>query len=279
MEKQRWLSSYNNGAGEGSGELTRFGASAGVAFLKYPLSDRKSWPEWNLLNATQKALFLDPKRPDTEIFYLAGWLPSGRSIPEGETPNSYARIFQLPQNQLARGEITLASRDPDDQAVIDPRYFEHPMDVRIAVETVKTVLKIFRSKRYRNIVEGMELLNYNQEPLYIAANKTKVKMNEEKAVNGFYINGLDDESDAGIERWLRNGGLDQGYHGMGTMRMGKEGDPLRVVDSGGKIEGLKGIRIADTSVVPVVMKYVSFTLLPLVSFRSLSCFRFRYCPG
>ncbi|KAF8250360.1 alcohol oxidase [Wilcoxina mikolae CBS 423.85] len=222
MEKERWLSSYNNGAGEGSSELVRFGASAGVAFLKYPLSERTSWPEWNLLNATQKALFLDPKRPDTELFYFTGWLPSGRSIPEGETPNSYARIFQLHQNQLARGEITLASKNPDDPPVVDPRYFEHPMDVRIAVETVKVVLKIFRGKRYKNL-------------------------------NGFYVNGLDDESDAGIERWLREGGLDQGYHGMGTMRMGKEGDPLRVVDSGGKIVGLKRIRIADTSVVPVVM--------------------------
>lgn len=44
---------------------------------------------------------------------------------------------------------------------------------------------------------------------------------------------------------------------MGTCRMGKAGDKLRVVDSKGRVVGVEGLRIADTSVVPVVMKYVS----------------------
>ncbi len=43
--------------------------------------------------------------------------------------------------------------------------------------------------------------------------------------------------------------------------MGKEGDPLRVVDSSGRVVGTEGLRVADTSVVPVVMKYALSTYI------------------
>lgn len=43
--------------------------------------------------------------------------------------------------------------------------------------------------------------------------------------------------------------------------MGKSGDKLRVVDSKGRVVGVEGLRIADTSVIPVVMKYVLLHML------------------
>lgn len=141
--------------------------------------------------------------------------------------------------------------------MIDPRYFSHPYDVRIGVETIKKAVKIFKTKALSNTVVGMEFKGCAEDPPFIRDSAEIEEQNRLKAQanGGFYINGIN-MTDAGIEEWLRTKGLDQGYHGMGTCRMGKAGDKLRVVDSKGRVVGLEGLRIADTSVVPVVMKYV-----------------------
>ncbi|KAL7269933.1 hypothetical protein RUND412_007371 [Rhizina undulata] len=252
LEKQKWLNSYHGGKGEGVGELTRFGGSAAVAFVKFPEDERNAWPEWQALSEDERQRFLDPKRPDTEIFYFMGYLPPGHTISEGAEANSYARLFLLHQNHLSRGSITLNSSDASEQAIINPQYFSHPYDVRVAVETIKMVLKIFRTGTYSHVVEGMEFLAADELPKFIKNTPEEDAANKAKAKNGFYVNGIQ-ESDEGIERWLREKGLDHGYHGMGTCRMGKNGDPLRVVDAAGKVVGIEGLRVADVSVVPVVM--------------------------
>lgn len=254
LEKKRWLDSYNGGKGEAVNELSRYGSSFAIAFNKYPISQRTSWPEWKNLTDAQKELFLDPKRPDTEILFIPGFLPPGATIPSGGSPNPFFQLFLLFQNQISRGEITLANRDPEVPAVLNPNYLTHPMDVRNCIETVKTTLRILRGERYKNIIEGVEFMSAGQTPVFIAPNKEQMEANTKKAVNGLYLNGIDGESDEIIEKWLRNSGIDQGYHGQGTMRMGKEGDPLRVVDSSGRVVGLESLRVADASVMPHLMK-------------------------
>lgn len=74
FEKKKWLDGYNNGKGEGIGEMTRFGGSAAVAFIKFPEEERNEWPEWKALPDADRKRFLDKSRPDTEIFYLVSSL-------------------------------------------------------------------------------------------------------------------------------------------------------------------------------------------------------------
>lgn len=161
------------------------------------------------------------------------------------------------QNHLSRGTISLKTSNPADPPLIDPKYFSHPYDVRIAVETIKQSVKIFKTKALSNTAVGMEFRGCAEDPPYIRDSAEVEEENRLKAEanDGFYVNGID-MSDKGIEKWLRTKGLDQGYHGMGTCRMGRAGDKLRVVDSKGRVVGVEGLRIADISVVPVVMKYV-----------------------
>lgn len=75
-EKKKWLDAYNNGKGEGIGEMTKFGGSAAVAFIKFPEEERNQWPEWKALSDEDRKRFLDKTRPDTEIFYLVRSTPS-----------------------------------------------------------------------------------------------------------------------------------------------------------------------------------------------------------
>jgi choline dehydrogenase-like flavoprotein len=114
---------------------------------------------------------------------------------------------------------------------------------------------------------GMEFVGNADLPPFIRESLEQEEKNRAKALSngGFYISGIE-LTDAGIEQWLRTKGLSQGYHEMGTCRMGKAGDKLRVVDSGGRVVGIKGLRVADTSVVPVVMKSVFST-----PYRDYSC--------
>ena len=139
--------------------------------------------------------------------------------------------------------------------MINPQYLSHPYDVRLAVETVKAAVKIFKTKSLSAVFTGMEFVGVAEDPPFIRDNPEQEEKNREKGKlsDGFYINGIE-LTDAGIEKWLREKGLGQGYHGMGTCRMGAGGDPLRVVDSGGRVVGVAGLRVADTSVIPVVMK-------------------------
>ncbi|KAG0643830.1 hypothetical protein HOY80DRAFT_997404 [Tuber brumale] len=253
-EKKKWIDTYNSGLGEGEGEMTLFGGSSAIAFIKFTPEEREQWPEWKALTAEERARFLDPDRPDTEIFYFLGYLPPGKTIPAGSEPNSYARLFLLQQNNLARGTISLKSSNPAEEPLINPQYFSHPYDVRIAVETVKVAVKIFKTKSLSALFTGMEFVGATEDPPFIRDSPEQEKKNFEKAKlsGGFYINGIE-LTDAEIEKWLRKKGLGQGYHGMGTCRMGAASDPLRVVDSGGRVVGVEGLRVADTSVVPVVM--------------------------
>ncbi|RPB09512.1 alcohol oxidase [Morchella conica CCBAS932] len=253
-EKKLWLDTYQNGKGEARGEMARFGASAGVAFIKFTEEEREQWPEWQALSDEDRSRFLDKGRPDTEIFYLIGYKPPGKDFPEGTSPNSYARLFLLHQNHLARGTISLNSSNPSDAPVIDPQYFSHPYDVRISIETIKKAVEIFKTKALSAHFVGMEFKGCAEDPAWIQDSPEKAEENRLKAEQngGFYVNGID-MTDKGIEHWLKSKGLDQGYHGMGTLRMGKAGDKMRVVDSKGRVVGVDGLRIADTSVIPVVM--------------------------
>lgn len=278
-EKRKWVDTYNSGSGEGEGEMTRFGGSAAISFIKFSPEEREQWPEWRALTAEERARFLDPDRPDTEIFFMAsfssdhspahrntaransqpfpqlGYLPPGKSIPAGSEPNSYARLFLIQQNNLSRGYISLNISNPAEQPLINPQYLSHPYDVRLAVEAVKATIKVFKTKSLSAAFAGIEFVGASEDPPFIRDSPEQEEINREKArlSGGFYTNGIE-LTDAGIERWLREKGHGLGYHGMGTCRMGAAGDPLRVVDSGGRVVGVNGLRVADTSVIPVVMK-------------------------
>jgi choline dehydrogenase-like flavoprotein len=119
------------------GPLAMFGASAAIIFPK--LSKLIASPEFATIPETTRA-FLDAKsRPSTEI-----WMHSGPLFYTGPCPPdaSVLVIEGLCQNNLSRGSLRLASRDPRALPIIDPGYLSHPFDVAIARETVREIVKL-----------------------------------------------------------------------------------------------------------------------------------------
>jgi choline dehydrogenase len=60
-------------------------------------------------------------------------------------------------------------------------------------------------------------------------------------------------SDELLNKWiLRSVGTQ--HHSSGTCKMGQASDPMAVVDQYGRVHGLEGLRVADASIMPDVIR-------------------------
>lgn len=69
------------------------------------------------------------------------------------------------------------------------------------------------------------------------------------------MNPTDDDlaSDDALDAWLsRNIGTS--HHISGTCKMGPDSDAMSVVDQHGRVKGVEGLRVADASIMPDVIR-------------------------
>jgi choline dehydrogenase-like flavoprotein len=212
-----------------SGPLAMYGSSGSVAFLKISaMYDSKEFQE---LDTATKKFLLEPTRPSAEI-----WLGSGPAAYPGPVgpKDSYITHEMLLQNNLSRGSVTIESNDPRALPVIDPNFLSHPFDARIAIETVRMALKVAQTPAYRDTIRRMA---HGPRGMDFLSDK------------------VDSIPDTVLLDFIREN-LGQGYHSVGTCRMGRRGDPAAVVDSRFRVIGVQGLRVADLSVCPILTRYV-----------------------
>lgn len=121
----------------------------------------------------------------------------------------------------ARGRVRLTGPDAD-----APLRIEH--------------LSLIDADEVRRLVAGLKLLRR----LYAARAFARV-------VTGELAPGRAVASDADLEAYIRAASFPQ-YHPVGTCRMGASGDDDAVVDPRLRVRGMRGLRIADASVMPFV---------------------------
>ena len=199
-----------------TGPLSTFGSSGAVAFPRIEKMYRST--EFQDLDASTQAHLLEPTRPSTEI-----WLGSGPSAYRGKVhaEESYMTFGLLLQNNLLRGTISLRSDKPRDLPVIDPNFLAYPFDRRIAIETVGEALRLGEAMAYSDAIEEM-------------------------------AHGPEDVNDDDSILEFVRANLGQGYHSMGTCKMGREDDEMRVVDADFRVRSVQGLRVADLSVCPIL---------------------------
>jgi choline dehydrogenase len=142
---------------------------------------------------------------------------------------SFAGVRDRPQFAIAgvleyqygRGEITLASADPDVPPVIHQRFCEDERDLARLVSCYRDVLTFAHTAPIRDLVETIDFPR--------GGNPT-----EEEIANL-------------IRRFAGSG-----YHPCGTAKMGPASDPLAVVDQYGRALHLDGLVVADASIMPFV---------------------------
>jgi len=92
-------------------------------------------------------------------------------------------------------------------------------------------------------------------PDLVAAVKLTREIFNQKAFDQFrgdeVIPGSNIQSDKEIENWVLDA-CETAYHPSCSAKMGREDDPLAVVDSKCRVFGIEGLRVVDSSIMPSV---------------------------
>lgn len=140
--------------------------------------------------------------------------PTGE-IAVSDKPGVTVSVCQL--RPESRGVLTLKSADCRQAPRIEPNYFQSAVDQRVMLAGVRLARQIMRDPRL--------------------------------AAAGFADEVAVPEDDEGILAFLR-GILGPVYHPVGTCRMGP--DNMAVVDHRLRVHGLRGLRVADAAIMPVI---------------------------
>lgn len=129
--------------------------------------------------------------------------------------------FQIHMTLLrakSRGQVTLKSRDPREGPAILFNYLEDERDIQVMREAIRLTREIVAQPAFKDIA-GDEIAP-----------------------------GREMTADSDIDQWLRQH-VATAYHPAGTCRMG--GDETSVVDPELRVRGIRGLRIADASIMPL----------------------------
>ena len=125
---------------------------------------------------------------------------------------------------LSRGELKLRSTDPDVQPWLDYNYLSESFDRQRLRHGVRQALQLAQHQGLR------ELLGDRLEP----ADQDLV-------------------SDQALDAWMLREAVTYS-HISGTCKMGPSSDPMAVVDQYGRVYGLEGLRVADASIMPDLVR-------------------------
>lgn len=133
--------------------------------------------------------------------------------------------FTLSMCQLrpeSRGHVRIRSTDPFEPPEMQPNYLDTDLDRRTAVASIRAARSIAQSNAMKPMV------------------KREVKP------------GLEDESDEALLEFCRNNGATI-FHPTGTCKMGRDDDPMAVLDARLRVRGIQGLRVIDCSSMPTLV--------------------------
>jgi choline dehydrogenase len=165
-----------------------------------------------------------------------------KSDPSRETPNLEYHIQPLSTDRLgdplhpfpamtcsvcnlrpeSRGTVTLKGPDTRTPPAIRPNYLSDPADQRVAVDAIKLT---------RRIMLETKAFAPHKPDEFVPGTKAR----------------SDDEMLAAARTYSSTI-----FHPVGTCKMGRDDDPLAVVDGRLRLRGIAGLRVIDASVMPTI---------------------------
>ena len=138
----------------------------------------------------------------------------------GEAVITLMVVLCAPQ---AKGTIRLSSNDPTSKPIIDPAYLDNDIDVAVLAEGCRLGHQILMNGRgTKDLIVG-------------AWPKTSSHPND--------LNGWKEHVRAFTDTL---------HHPVGTCKMAPDTDPMGVVDSHLCLRNVQGLRVADTSILPIL---------------------------
>ncbi|SEG11305.1 choline dehydrogenase [Thalassococcus halodurans] len=124
-----------------------------------------------------------------------------------------------PMRSPSRGEVTLRSSDPKEAPRIFFNYMSEEKDWEDFRRCIRLTREIFEQDAFQPFVK------HEIQP------------------------GADVQTDDELDAFIREH-AESAYHPCGTCRMGRADDPMAVVDTEGRVIGVEGLRVADSSIFP-----------------------------
>lgn len=174
---------------------------------------------------------LDPKAPSASFLTFRGqyplpvdlsWSPNS---PVGPVPGKFLTISPFLSQPLSRGTVHIRSPNPSDAPTIDPRYLSNPVDLDVLAEALLLADSLATSEPLSS--------TFLVQPLQRRDPASDFRGDLDKA-----------------KRFLRTSSMSM-WHPVGTCAMlplGKRG----VVDSKLCVHGIRGLRVVDASVMPII---------------------------
>jgi 5-(hydroxymethyl)furfural/furfural oxidase len=170
---------------------------------------------------------------------------------------------------FSTGEVRLKTADVDDHPIVDFDMVSDDRDMKRLVAGVKLVLKLQAHHEVQDVVEEVFPISYSDHARKLAvysrwnAFQTWAGATAMDAVaplrrwiiknmiaDGPSLQDLMDD-DLVIEQWIRSTVLGH-WHACSTNRMGAPDDPGAVTDPSGRVYGVEGLRVCDSSIMPMV---------------------------
>ncbi|HEV8077616.1 MAG TPA: GMC family oxidoreductase N-terminal domain-containing protein [Marinobacter sp.] len=124
-------------------------------------------------------------------------------------------------NPTSRGSVRIRNRDPRSAPAITPNYLSTPEDRQVAADSLRVT---------RRIAGQAAFAKYQPEE---------------------FKPGLQYQSDEDLARLAGDIGTTI-FHPVGTAKMGRDDDPMAVVDSKLRVLGVRGLRVVDASIMPTI---------------------------
>ena len=153
-------------------------------------------------------------------------LPSSFSTPLGGAPweEEGIRFTCIMELAISSGEVKLTSTDHSVQPYIDCRYLQERQDTERLREAVRMSIGFMEHPSFSSIVDS--LISPTEEDL---------------------------KSDETLDAWLLEN-VTIGQHLSGTCKLGPDSDPTAVLDQYCRVRGIEGLRVADASEMPDVIR-------------------------
>ena len=136
----------------------------------------------------------------------------------------HTRLSACLEYARGAGRLTLTSADPLSPPHLEYNYLQNQWDLARVREGVHLAMELAESPAMNVLLAR------------------RVAPNDEELV-----------SEASLDRWILEN-VTTGHHSSGTCKMGPAGDPMAVVDQYGRVHGLEGLRVADASIMPDVVR-------------------------
>lgn len=192
-----------------------------------------------------KTKFALDDRPDIQIFFFgilandtngsavfgkAFGLTDETILSLQEMSKEHDVVFMVPvlTRPSSRGKILLRSANPSDYPKIYAGYLTSTKDVDTMLEGIYATVGIMET-------DVMRRRDTRRRKLFVNV-----------------CEGLDFDTRSYWECMMRNIGASS-FHAVGTCKMGPSSDPEAVVDPKLKVHGVKGIRVADASIMPQII--------------------------